>query len=153
MHPFLHNLVTPVALSHLQRIEQEGDQGLWEWQDKNWTREEESIPGNIQRIQALTSRCCKHSLNIWLGVKGTHWSEVSSVSSRSRWLSGSPSSLGTAVLALALMLSRSSLPETPTSLPASSFLLPEPGLNKSAGPHPSLAPALSQEATAGVAIL
>lgn len=148
MHPFLHNLVTPVALSHLQRTEQEGEQGLREWRDKNWIREEESIPGNIQRIQALTS-----SLNIWLGVKGSHWSEVSSVGSRSRWLSGSPSSLGTAVLALALMLSRSSLPETPTSLPASSFLLPEPGLSKSAGPHPSLAPALSQEATAGVAIL
>lgn len=123
---------------------------------QNWTREEESIPGNVQRIQALTFRCCKHSLNIWLGVKGTDWLEILSVGSRgsgSRCLGGSLSSLRTAVLALALMLSRSPLPETPTSLPASSFLLTEPGLSKSAGPPPSLAPALSQEASAGVVIL
>lgn len=123
---------------------------------QNWTREEELIPGNIQRIQALTFRCCKHSLNIWLGVKGTDWLEMLSVGSRgsgSRCLGGSLSFLCTAVLALAVMLSRSPLPETPTSLPASSFLLTEPCLSKSAGPHPSLTSSLSQEASTGMAIL
>lgn len=95
-----------------------GKQEQWQTAGQNCTKKEESITRHIQRIQALTFRCCKH-LQERLARSQRHCLERNFHGQQEQVSQQLLLSLHTAVLALALMLARSPLPKT------SFFLLTE----------------------------